>query len=113
VHEELLAVPSVVLHMYMCDLVHQVQMWAKQQAERIQTTLSALEAEREEVQRLLDWISSTEESLSLKEQEPLPEDLEITAELITQHAVLKPNNKLFIINTQKTMLSTLTQYKHV
>ncbi|XP_077061585.1 microtubule-actin cross-linking factor 1, isoforms 6/7 [Siphateles boraxobius] len=64
----------------------EVQMWAKQQAERIQTTLSALEAEREEVQRLLDWISSTEESLSLKEQEPLPEDLEITAELITQHA---------------------------
>lgn len=92
--------------MYMCDFMHQVQMWAKQQAERIQTTLSALEAEREEVQRLLDWISSTEESLSLKEQEPLPEDLEITAELITQHAVLIPNNKLFILNSQK--LSTLT-----
>lgn len=87
--------------MYMCDFMHQVQMWAKQQAERIQTTLSALEAEREEVQRLLGWISSTEESLSLKEQEPLLEDLEITAELITQHAVLIPNNKLFILNTQK------------
>ncbi|XP_016342581.1 microtubule-actin cross-linking factor 1, isoforms 1/2/3/5-like [Sinocyclocheilus anshuiensis] len=63
----------------------EVQTWAKQQAERIQTTLSALEAEREEIQRLLDWISSAEESLNLKEQEPLPEDLELSADLITQH----------------------------
>lgn len=99
--------------MYMCDFMHQVQMWAKQQAERIQTTLSALEAEREEVQRLLDWISSAEESLNLKEQEPLPEDLELTAELITQHAVLIANNKLFILNLKgvhpkMTILSTFT-----
>uniref|UniRef100_A0A671PZA1 Microtubule-actin cross-linking factor 1, isoforms 1/2/3/5-like n=1 Tax=Sinocyclocheilus anshuiensis TaxID=1608454 RepID=A0A671PZA1_9TELE len=56
--------------------------WAKQQAERIQTTLSALEAEREEIQRLLDWISSAEESLNLKEQEPLPEDLELSEMLL-------------------------------
>uniref|UniRef100_A0A8C1P0N8 Uncharacterized protein n=1 Tax=Cyprinus carpio TaxID=7962 RepID=A0A8C1P0N8_CYPCA len=56
----------------------EVQTWAKQQAERIQTTLSALEAEREEIQRLLDWICSAEETLSLKEQEPLPEDPEHT-----------------------------------
>uniref|UniRef100_A0A8C1L6T3 EF-hand domain-containing protein n=1 Tax=Cyprinus carpio TaxID=7962 RepID=A0A8C1L6T3_CYPCA len=63
----------------------EVQTWAKQQAERIQTTLSALEAEREEIQRLLDWICSAEETLSLKEQEPLPEDPELTADLITQH----------------------------
>ncbi|XP_042627817.1 microtubule-actin cross-linking factor 1, isoforms 1/2/3/5 [Cyprinus carpio] len=63
----------------------EVQTWAKQQAERIQTTLSALGAEREEIQRLLDWISSAEQTLSLKEQEPLPEDPELTADLITQH----------------------------
>ncbi|XP_065102531.2 microtubule-actin cross-linking factor 1, isoforms 6/7 isoform X2 [Paramisgurnus dabryanus] len=63
----------------------EVQTWGKQQAERIQSILSALETERDEVQRLLDWISSAEESLNVKEQEPLPEDLELTAELITQH----------------------------
>ncbi|XP_026140571.1 microtubule-actin cross-linking factor 1, isoforms 1/2/3/5-like isoform X2 [Carassius auratus] len=63
----------------------EVQTWAKQQAARIQSTLSALEAEREEIQRLLNWISSAEETLGLKEQEPLPEDLELTADLITQH----------------------------
>ncbi|XP_055067802.2 microtubule-actin cross-linking factor 1, isoforms 6/7 isoform X1 [Misgurnus anguillicaudatus] len=63
----------------------EVQTWAKQQAERIQSMLSALETERDEVQRLLDWISSAAESLNVKEQEPLPEDLELTAELITQH----------------------------
>uniref|UniRef100_A0A8C1SSB6 Microtubule actin crosslinking factor 1 n=1 Tax=Cyprinus carpio TaxID=7962 RepID=A0A8C1SSB6_CYPCA len=60
--------------LYVCDFTAQVQTWAKQQAERIQTTLSALGAEREEIQRLLDWISSAEQTLSLKEQEPLPED---------------------------------------
>lgn len=70
----------------------QVQTWAQQQAGRIQTVLSALQAEREEVQRLLDWISSAEESLNLKEQEALPEDLEQTAEVITQHNVLMLNN---------------------
>ncbi|XP_062848378.1 microtubule-actin cross-linking factor 1, isoforms 6/7, partial [Trichomycterus rosablanca] len=65
----------------------EVQTWAQQQSERIQAALSALETEREEVQRLLDWISSAEESIKLKEQEPLPNDTEQTAELILQHAV--------------------------
>ncbi len=81
---------------YTCNFMAQVQTWAKQQAERIQSTLSALDAEREEIQRLLDWISSAEESLNLKEQEPLPEDLELTADLITQHTVIIANNNLFI-----------------
>ncbi|XP_051999453.1 microtubule-actin cross-linking factor 1, isoforms 6/7 [Xyrauchen texanus] len=71
----------------------EVQMWAKQQAERIHSMLSALEAERKEVQKLLDWISSSEESLSLKEQETLPEDIELTAELITQHLVFMDEMK--------------------
>uniref|UniRef100_A0A8B9L227 Microtubule actin crosslinking factor 1b n=1 Tax=Astyanax mexicanus TaxID=7994 RepID=A0A8B9L227_ASTMX len=65
----------------------EVQTWAQQQAERIQTMLSSLEAEREEVQRLLDWISSAEESLNLREQEGLPDEIEQTAELIIQHTV--------------------------
>lgn len=66
----------------------QVQTWAQQQSERIQVALSALETEKEEVQRLLDWISSAEESINLKEQEPLPDDTKQSAELILQHAVL-------------------------
>nr|XP_695869.5 microtubule-actin cross-linking factor 1, isoforms 1/2/3/5 [Danio rerio] len=63
----------------------EVQTWAKQQAERIQISLAALQGEREQIQRILDWICAAEDSLSLKEQESLPEDLELTAELITQH----------------------------
>lgn len=65
----------------------QVQTWAQQQAERIQAALSALEAERKEVQRLLNWISTAEESLNLRDQEPLPDDIEQTAVLIMQHTV--------------------------
>lgn len=65
----------------------QVQTWAQQQGQKIQSNLAALEAEKEEVQRLLDWISSAEEALSLRDQEPLPETTEQNQELIEQHTV--------------------------
>nr|XP_015213100.1 PREDICTED: plectin [Lepisosteus oculatus] len=65
----------------------EVQAWALQQEERLKVSLSTLEAEREEVQRLLDWISAAEESLTLRDQEPLPESIEQAEELITQHMV--------------------------
>lgn len=65
----------------------QVQTWAQQQGQKIEASLAALEAEKEEVQRLLDWISSAEESLSLREQEPLAETTEQNQELIEQHLV--------------------------
>ncbi|KAL2084634.1 hypothetical protein ACEWY4_020152 [Coilia grayii] len=64
----------------------EVQSWAQQQGERIQAGLAAVEAEREEVQQLLDWISSAEESLKLRDQEPLPADMEQMEELMAQHA---------------------------
>ncbi|XP_044214406.1 microtubule-actin cross-linking factor 1, isoforms 1/2/3/5 isoform X1 [Thunnus albacares] len=74
----------------------EVQTWAQQQGQKIQTSLSALEAEREEVQRLLDWISSAEEALDLRDQEPLPETMEQNQELIEQHRVfMEELNKKF------------------
>ena len=83
--------------------VPQVQSWALQQGERIQATLSTVEAEREEVQRLLDWICSAEESLNLRDQDPLPEDMEQMEELITQHAVLTDitNQTHYLLNSRK------------
>lgn len=65
----------------------QVQTWAQQQGQKIQASLAALEEEREEVQRLLDWISSAEEALSLRDQEPPVETMEQNQELIEQHIV--------------------------
>ncbi|KAM7382515.1 hypothetical protein PAMP_002242 [Pampus punctatissimus] len=74
----------------------EVQTWAQQQGQKIQANLSALEAEREEVQRLLDWISSAEEALNLRDQEPLPETTEQNQELIEQHKVfMEELNKKF------------------
>ncbi|XP_070690899.1 microtubule-actin cross-linking factor 1, isoforms 6/7 [Pempheris klunzingeri] len=74
----------------------EVQTWAQQQGQKIQTSLAALEAEREEVQRLLDWISSAEEALNLRDQEPLPESTEQNQELIEQHTVfMEELNKKF------------------
>lgn len=65
----------------------QVQTWAQQQGQKIQASLASLEAEREEVQRLLDWISSAEESLTIRDQEPLAESTEQIQEVIGQHLV--------------------------
>uniref|UniRef100_A0AAX7SDY5 Microtubule actin crosslinking factor 1 n=1 Tax=Astatotilapia calliptera TaxID=8154 RepID=A0AAX7SDY5_ASTCA len=63
---------------------------------KIQASLTALETEREEVQRLLDWISSAEEALSLRDQEPLPEATEHNQKLIEQHTVfMEELNKKF------------------
>ncbi|KAK2844201.1 hypothetical protein Q5P01_010860 [Channa striata] len=74
----------------------EVQTWAQQQGQKIQASLAALEAEREDVQRLLDWISSAEEALNLKDQEPLPETTEQNQELIEQHTVfMEELNKKF------------------
>ncbi|XP_041098612.1 microtubule-actin cross-linking factor 1, isoforms 1/2/3/5 [Polyodon spathula] len=74
----------------------EVQAWARQQGQRIQGSLSNLEAEREEVQRLLDWISAAEESLTLRDQEPAPEETAQAQELIQQHAefMVELNRKL-------------------
>ncbi|KAF7666344.1 hypothetical protein LDENG_00111010 [Lucifuga dentata] len=74
----------------------EVQTWAQQQGQRIQASLAALEEEREEVQRLLDWISSAEEALNLRDQEPLSETIEQNLELIEQHLVFmeEMNKKL-------------------
>lgn len=70
----------------MCFL-SQVQTWAQQQSQKIQASLAALDAKKEEVQRLLEWISSAEEALTLREQESLPETTEQNQELIEQHKV--------------------------
>ncbi|XP_023266298.1 microtubule-actin cross-linking factor 1-like [Seriola lalandi dorsalis] len=74
----------------------EVQTWAQQQGQKIQANLSALEAEKEEVQRLLDWISSAEEALNLRDQELPPETTEQNQELIEQHTVfMEELNKKF------------------
>lgn len=71
-----------------CHIVHfKVQTWGQQQSQKIEASLAALEAEKEEIQRLLDWISSAEEALSLRDQEPLAETTEQNKELTEQHTV--------------------------
>ncbi|KAM6087466.1 microtubule-actin cross-linking factor 1, isoforms 6/7-like [Chlamydotis macqueenii] len=65
----------------------EVLSWAQQQGERLQAQAAGLAAEREEATRLIDWIAAAEEALSLREQEPLPEEAELLEELNAQHAV--------------------------
>uniref|UniRef100_A0A8C4UNJ5 EF-hand domain-containing protein n=1 Tax=Falco tinnunculus TaxID=100819 RepID=A0A8C4UNJ5_FALTI len=52
----------------------EVLSWAQQQGERLQVQTASLAAEREEMAQLIDWITAAEEALSLRDQEPLPEE---------------------------------------
>ncbi|XP_075774303.1 microtubule-actin cross-linking factor 1, isoforms 6/7-like isoform X2 [Pelodiscus sinensis] len=63
----------------------EVLSWAQQQGERLQAQKARLAAEREEMGRLVDWIAAAEESLSLRDQETLPEDAQQLEELSSQH----------------------------
>ncbi|XP_075067641.1 microtubule-actin cross-linking factor 1, isoforms 6/7-like isoform X2 [Mixophyes fleayi] len=65
----------------------EVMSWARHQGERIHTQIQSLATEREEVARLMDWITAAEEALSLRDQEPLPEEMEALEEIISQHSV--------------------------
>ncbi|XP_044309192.1 dystonin-like, partial [Varanus komodoensis] len=65
----------------------EVSGWAQQQDERLQAQMATLAAKQEEVARLFDWVAAAEESLSLRDREPLPEDAEQLEELSSQHAV--------------------------
>ncbi|XP_043922230.1 microtubule-actin cross-linking factor 1-like [Protopterus annectens] len=65
----------------------EVQTWAQQQEDRTQAALSSLSAEREEVNRLIEWILAAEESLTLRNQEPFPDDMGQMEELIMQHKI--------------------------
>uniref|UniRef100_A0A8C4JSQ4 EF-hand domain-containing protein n=1 Tax=Dromaius novaehollandiae TaxID=8790 RepID=A0A8C4JSQ4_DRONO len=68
----------------------EVLSWAQQQGERLQAQTASLAAEREEMAQLIDWITAAEEALSLRDQEPLPEDAEQLEELNAQHVVRDP-----------------------
>lgn len=68
----------------------QVLNWAQQQGERLRAQAAALAAEREESAQLLDWITAAEEALGLRDQEPLPEEVEQLEDLSAQHAVRDP-----------------------
>lgn len=72
-------------------ILTKVQTWGQQQSQKIKSSLAALEAEKEEIQRLLDWISSADEALCLRDQEALAETTEQNQELIEQHTVQPPN----------------------
>ncbi|XP_050795246.1 microtubule-actin cross-linking factor 1, isoforms 6/7-like isoform X3 [Gopherus flavomarginatus] len=63
----------------------EVLSWAQQQGERLQAQTARLAVEREEMGRLVDWIAAAEESLSLRDQETLPDDAQQLEELSSQH----------------------------
>uniref|UniRef100_A0A8C6XJE6 EF-hand domain-containing protein n=1 Tax=Naja naja TaxID=35670 RepID=A0A8C6XJE6_NAJNA len=60
---------------------HRVQ----RQEQRLQAQVASLAVDRKALERLSDWITAAEEALSLRDQEPLPEDARQLEELCCQH----------------------------
>ncbi|XP_026577641.1 microtubule-actin cross-linking factor 1-like [Pseudonaja textilis] len=59
----------------------------QQQEQRLQAQAASLAVDRKVLERLSDWITAAEEALSLRDQEPLPEDARQLEELHIQHMV--------------------------
>lgn len=93
-------------------ILTKVQTWGLQQSQKIESSLAALEAEKEEIQRLLDWISSAEEALCLRDQEALAETTEQNQELIEQHTVQPPNLFLYHFSPH-TVYTPISAVKHL
>uniref|UniRef100_F7EL86 EF-hand domain-containing protein n=1 Tax=Ornithorhynchus anatinus TaxID=9258 RepID=F7EL86_ORNAN len=71
----------------------EVLSWAQKQGQRAQERLEVLEAQRAELTRLLDWITAAEEALTLRDLEPLPEDMEQLERLRAQHTFTEELNQ--------------------
>ncbi|KAM9308498.1 plectin-like [Gastrophryne carolinensis] len=65
----------------------EVVSWAQQQGERILAQIQSMATEREDVARLMDWITAAEEALTLRDQEAPPNNMAAMEELISQHAL--------------------------
>ncbi|KAG8134129.1 hypothetical protein E2320_011836, partial [Naja naja] len=59
----------------------------QRQEQRLQAQVASLAVDRKALERLSDWITAAEEALSLRDQEPLPEDARQLEELCCQHTV--------------------------
>ncbi|KAM6458463.1 microtubule-actin cross-linking factor 1, isoforms 6/7-like isoform 1-T3 [Liasis olivaceus] len=60
---------------------------AQRQEQRLGAHAAALAAGQEQLERLSDWVTAAEESLSLRDREPVPEDAGQLEELWCQHTV--------------------------
>nr|XP_023651005.1 dystonin isoform X2 [Paramormyrops kingsleyae] len=63
----------------------EVQAWARQHQQRLGSALSELLATQELLEKLLGWLQWAETTLSEKDKEPLPQEIEEVKALIAEH----------------------------
>lgn len=68
-------------------MVFQVTAWAKQHQQRLSSALSELIATQELLENLLSWLQWAETTLTDKDKESLPQEIEEIKALITEHQV--------------------------
>lgn len=67
--------------------VHQVLAWAKQHQQRLAGALAGLIAKQELLETLLAWLQWAETTLSEKDKEVIPQEIEEVKTLIAEHQV--------------------------
>ncbi|XP_067882528.1 microtubule-actin cross-linking factor 1, isoforms 6/7-like [Heterodontus francisci] len=65
----------------------EVMSWVSLQGDRVEAALLSLASERQEMEQLRDWVLAAAESLTLRDQEPLPDEIVQIEELISLHGV--------------------------
>lgn len=67
--------------------LHQVLAWAKQHQQRLAGALAGLIAKQELLETLLAWLQWAETTLSEKDKEVIPQEIEEVKALIAEHQV--------------------------
>jgi hypothetical protein len=71
--------------------VQQVLAWAKQHQQRLAGALAGLIAKQELLETLLAWLQWAETTLTEKDKEVIPQEIEEVKTLIAEHQVKKLN----------------------
>ena len=84
--------------------VHQVLAWAKQHQQRLASALAGLIAKQELLEALLAWLQWAETTLSDRDKEVIPQEIEEVKALIAEHQVTYVTPARLLGPSQKAML---------
>lgn len=78
---------SLSLHIHSTLLLFQILARAKSRAERLQDALRSIQGNAALLEELLAWLTDAQVLLATKERDPVPDDLKVVEELVTEHLV--------------------------
>lgn len=97
--------------------LHQVLAWAKQHQQRLASALAGLIAKQELLEALLAWLQWAETTLSDRDKEVIPQEIEEVKALIAEHQVNRchpnlPSQTLSLLHTVLLRRLLCASYLH-